>query len=116
MDVKIMSKFKTKSSGVERHILIQEGGGRNLEEEHNKITLKQNKILTIQEDFSLMFKDSVKEILSHIENYTCSLECQLCHKKIEDTMTPNYFHLYPEKQSIFIIFHFLCALKKKCCL
>jgi hypothetical protein len=107
-----MSKIKTKVSGVERYKIFKEGGARKMVRENNKMLLTYNKLLTIQEEFSPMFKERVKEILSHIENYTSTLECQLCRKRIEDTMTPNYFHLYPEGQTIFITFHFLCALKQ----
>jgi len=109
-----MSKTKIKTSGVEQSYIFQEGGGKKLieQKEKDKSLIKENKILVIQEEFSPMFKERVKEIFSHIKNYTNTLECQLCHKKIEDTMTPNYFHLYLEGQTIFITFHFLCALKQ----
>ncbi|MFX0004069.1 MAG: hypothetical protein ACFE9J_11325 [Candidatus Hermodarchaeota archaeon] len=72
---------------------------------------KKTKRLVLQEEFRPMFIDSVKEILSDIKNYTNTLECKLCHKKIKDTMTPNYFQLRPIGQTQFITFHFLCALK-----
>lgn len=107
-----MSKTKTKVSDAEQNYNFQ-GGGKKLHKDKNEIknSFKKSDKLVIHKEFEPLFKNSVIKLLSNIKHYTNSLECQLCHKEIQDTMNPNYFHLHTEDFKNFITFHFLCALK-----
>lgn len=107
-----MSKIKRKIGSVEQ-INNFGRGGKKLNKERNKIKNSDNQTnkLVIRREFEPFFKTSVLKLFSDITNYTNTLECQYCHKEIQDTMAMNYFHLYPEDNNNFITFHFLCALK-----
>lgn len=107
-----MSNIKIKMKDVEQFYIIG-GRGKKLHKEVDKEKTSEKQInkLVISKEFELMFKESVIKLCSDINNYNNTLECQFCHKEIEDTMAMNYFHLHAEGQEKFITFHFLCALK-----
>lgn len=109
-----MSKIKIKIRCVEQ-IYNSPGGGKKLykEKDKSKTSGLQTYKLVVHEEFEPMFKESVKKLFANINNYTNTLECQFCHKEIQDIMNSNYFHLHTEDSRNFITFHFLCALKPK---
>ena len=107
-----MSKIKTKIKGVKQIYNIQRGGKKLYKvKDINKTSGLQTYKLAVREEFEPMFKDCIKKLFSNIKNYTNTLECQLCHKEIQDIINSNYFHLHTEDNKNFITFHFLCALK-----
>jgi len=107
-----MSKIKRKIGNVEQIYNFGVGGEKLYREKDNNANSdKQTYKLVIRREFRPLFKKSVQKLFSDITNYTNTLECQYCHKEIQDTMEMNYFHLYPENNNNFITFHFLCALK-----
>ena len=107
-----MSKLKIKLKGVEQ-VFKLEGSEKELQMEMDKGKNSERQInkLVISKEFEPMFKKSVIKLFSDFNNYTITLECQFCHKQIEDTMAMNYFQLHAKNQKKFITFHFLCALK-----
>ncbi len=107
-----MNQIRTKIKGVEQ-IYNSQGGGKKMykEKEKSKTSDKQTNKLVILKEFEPLLKDSVIKLFSDINNYTNTLECQICHKEIQDTMEMNYFHLHTEDNKNFITFHFLCALR-----
>lgn len=65
------------------------------------------------ERFLSLLKKTTIELLSDVKNYTSSLECKICHKKIQDHRNIDHFHLYTEDREHYMTFHFKCALKPK---
>ncbi len=90
--------------GAEMKLYEENGKDKNLGRKNHKSV--------IYEKFKSMLKNATITLLSDIENYTNTLECQLCHEEIQDVTTPNYCHLYTEEREHFITFHYLCALKR----